>query len=141
MSVSGLKMLFTIILALYICACSGQKTLSAEEIKIQIGNVRIAAAAAQLLCESFTKDETTVTFFKTQASLLTDKANTAASDLEGNGGNAEEARRRSQILATELSSVCRTLESDPMAAAKSVEQARSLARNASQLEDVLKSSQ
>jgi hypothetical protein len=136
-----LKILIALILALHACACSGQKGLSAEDIKIQVGNVRTAAAAAQLLCESFIKGETTVTFFKTQASLLADKANTAASDLEGNAGNAEEARQRAQVLATELSSVCSTLSSDPNAAATTREQARSLARNASQLEDELKSSQ
>lgn len=80
-------------------------------------------------------------FFKTQVFLLADKANTAANDLMGNGGKAEEARRRGQMLATELELVCQRLESDQNAAATSVDQTRLIAQNATQLKDELRSAQ
>ena len=141
MTIRRLKHLAGLLLALSVCACSGQKTLSAADIKIQIGTVRALAAATQLLCESFIKSATTETFVKTQASLIADKAKTAASDLEGNADAAEDTRRRGQMIATELQSVCRTLESDPNAAAMSIEKAAMLTSSASQLENTLESQQ
>ena len=141
MSVDRLKLAAYILSAVCLGACSGQKTLSPEDVKIQVGNVRSFAAGAQLLCESLSKGETTETFFRTQASLLADKADTAASDLDANGGNTEDARRRGQMLAIELRSLLQTLENDPNAAAKSLGQTSSLTKNASRVEDALRSSE
>jgi hypothetical protein len=136
-----LKVVVAVLLTLGLSACSSQKTLSAEEIKIQVADVRSLAAAALLLCETLSKDQTTETFFKTQASFLADKAERAAHDLEGNSSDAEDARQRGQLAAAHLGSVCRTLEDDPSASATSVGQLKELAKTASQIEDGLKSTQ
>lgn len=133
------KHLAGLVLALSVCACSGPKTLSAEDIKIDVANVRALAAATQLLCESYLESKTTEAFVKTQASLIADKAETAATDLEGAVSPAEDARRRGQMIATELTTVCRTIEKDPNAAPATIEHAGSLAKSASELEDALES--
>jgi hypothetical protein len=128
---------FAVVPSFWACG-TGEKKLSHEDIRIEIANLRTFAASAQLLCESFEQHKTTLTFLKTQASLLADKASASESALDGNGGDAEEARRRGQISAGYLRSLCEALEKDPNGVTAAIDEAKAIATNAAEIEHALR---
>src|SRR5437870_3823337 len=93
-------------------ACTGNSTMSREDIKIAAGELRNFASASSLLVQQASAGHSTDTFFLSQSELLRQKVQKTAESLEGSGGEFELERRTAAEISAKMLGEIGRIQSD-----------------------------
>ena len=127
-------------LAVAVVVRSELKPLDAEQLKIQVSDMRAFAAAGEQLCEQYVHGSINETFLRNQAELIEEKAKAAKEEIETSKVD-QEARPdavRARVLAASLDAAFNGLSDGSSDAQKTAVELSDLVRALDEMEDRLK---